>query len=215
MSRGQSENSLLDRDPGGSKQGKRSDYDARQAAEADRFVLGWIVANAIAFPVGLLISWVIPAPESAGYAILVLSDTVFGIVIGIVQSLVLQGQVYYTGWWAVATVVGATVSHALTRVAYDPAPHEPGYPPLFVALIATGITLGILQWIVLLRQIRWSVLWIPASVIGFALCVVPMLFAQSCLGIPLLAVGGGLYGAVTGGALAILWSLPSPEPQAG
>jgi hypothetical protein len=187
-------------DPGHSGQMKRAEQDT----ENPGFLFIWIAANAVAFLVGMPISWMISSQGPANDPISILSGAILGIVVGIAQCFALQGQIRGTGWWILATVLGASIGHAITKAVHDPAPYEPGPPPLFVALSITGVTVGVLQWIVLLRQLRWSVLWILVSAIGFTLGLVPLVFAQSCLGIPLLALGGGLYGAITGGTLNAL-----------
>jgi len=73
-----------------------------------------------------------------------------------------------------------------------------------------GAVVGILQWLVLRRQVSRAGWWVLASTVGLGLS---MAVAGAFLDMELvgLLVGGAVLGAVTGGAL--VWLLRQPVPE--
>jgi hypothetical protein len=132
----------------------------------------------------------------------------------------------FGGLWALATALGAGLGHgviaALVGVGIEM--ESGGLPPVLVGGFDGAVT-GVFQWLVLRRRVGRAGWWIVASSIGWSAGVVAVaatpdlgelfsgaLATVASLFLPAM-VGGALYGAITG--LALAWLFGSSVPEAG
>ena len=128
-----------------------------------------------------------------------------GILTGVLQWLVLRRQVAGVGWWvvtipvgaAVAGVVGVTVGMVAGLVSNPGSPSPLGGADLGVDVgwvVGAGLfgpVLGVLQWLVLRRQVARAGWWVLATTVGWVV-------GGPGAGIVSAAVGAGVSWAVLG-----------------
>ena len=108
------------------------------------------------------------------------------------------------GWrlwlgWVLVSITGFAVAFSITG-GHFPEGFE-GYPFSGNPIGALqGLVIGILQWLVLRRQLPRASWWILASVLGFALAHVLGDTAPPPLGLPMT---GGMFGAVAGALVGV------------
>jgi hypothetical protein len=147
-----------------------------------------------------------------------LAGAIFGAVSGapvaVAQWLVLRWAVAMSAWWAVATMGGLALLHALG----DPVGDSGQVPLLSVtfALVAvgSGVVIGALQFPLVRSRLRRAAWWIPASTAGWALGVLAGALLVTSTGLDRSAnreahtlagaVAGVLVGVVTGSPLSAL-----------
>jgi hypothetical protein len=143
----------------------------------------WILATSIAEIVGLAIAAVVSITVSrVGYiqGTFTLVGTLEGIILGFAQWLVLRRYIHHSTRWIIATVVGGlfawftglTIS-ALMAFVYagvsDATRILGFFKGLFLLGAALGTILGFCQWLVIKNQIRFSMWWIVANAVAWAL----------------------------------------------
>jgi len=148
------------------------------------------------------------------------------------QWLVLRPRLARAGWWVLVTPVGLGLGLSAAVLGIYLAGWHAGWSDVSQGLLATlliGTPLGVLQWLVLLRQMRRALWWLPVTVVAIGasflvlrLCltavaqrpvdwfaVVDGIAGNADLATTLGGfVGGAVYGAIAGAALAVL--LPHP-----
>ena len=151
--------------------------------------------------------------------LVVVGGGVVGLVLGVLQWLVLRRQVARAGWWVLASTVGGVLGVGF------------GFGLGFVLMLGVGVgivvvlggvlglVLGVLQWLVLRRQVARAGWWVLASTVGgvglvgrlvggFVASAVGVFEGVFGVGIVVVLggiVGGAVYGAITG--LALVWLL--------
>jgi hypothetical protein len=128
-----------------------------------------------------------------------------GMMMGLGQWLMLRRRVRRTGWWILATALAwpaaIWASWGLEGLVGNWGGWYPGWAVI-------GAVVGLAQWLVLLRRVRWSGLWVLATAIGSYLgsWVTALLPSGTAdvwsLDNPFLAPAGAVYGAILGGATA-------------
>jgi hypothetical protein len=116
----------------------------------------WCVAHTIAGGAGGFLSAVLGVagmntPGGVG------NWTVFGVVIGITQWIILKRYGNFGPFWAVASALGWSVWSIFQ------AAQAPGY----LGWSAVGLVVGILQWIILRRERDRAYLWVPANILAW------------------------------------------------
>ena len=179
---------------------------APQRRPAWRVWFLWLMASAFGWGQGVYWGWfsggepktlqAIPPVIEAGY----LGVVVGGILIGVLQALVLRRHLARAAWWVLASL-GAVAVVGVVVFGGGLVSAEVGW---FGGVSVFGTVVGLLQWLVLRRQIPRSGWWVLASTVGWV------------VGLPLGDLNGppGLgaaYGAITGAAL--VWLLRQ-EPVA-
>jgi len=107
--------------------------------------------------------------------------------VGVMQWLVLRWQIPRAGWWVLPSIVGWTVGAAVGMYLGDTASQAlvndvvgdtegndlAGQATWFgVAFGATiGTAVGLMQWLVLRRQVSWAGWWILANIIAWSLAL--------------------------------------------
>lgn len=190
----------------------------------------WVFASGIGTAVGLGLAFV--AIDGVGP---VASAAGVGALTGGAQWLVLRKPIRRAGWWVPASLSGWAVGWAgglllctLLARAVNGASRgqsildsmtESGILVAVLGMIGTGV--GLLQWLVLRRQVPQAGWWVPASALGWvvALPAWGMILLVSDVGGPFVAVAfgvalagagalaGAANGAITG--IALVWFLRS------
>jgi hypothetical protein len=118
---------------------------------------------------------------------------IIGLALGILQWLILQQRVPHAWQWILATTLGWVVG-AIPVVFIFPQGFD------FLAGVATGLTVGGAQWLVLRRQVHWSGWWIMMNVVawttGYAL-------------LPGVLLTGIVVAVITATAIALLFRYPT------
>lgn len=142
---------------------------------------------------------------------------VIGLGTGIYQRLLLKKVFNVSSSWIYALIIGFAITELivcvilwrlnLNRWELRFIESKPLPEALFFA--CSGLLTGFLQWIILRRYFSRSIYWIPASAIGWGICVLITYFAGMVLKLGLSSftfiLGALLYGLITGGTL--MWIL--------
>jgi hypothetical protein len=121
------------------------------------------------------------------YALLTLLGATEGIVLGVAQWIVLRHYIRHSGWWILATSIGATiawfaglfVSTVLAIATVRSSPSQQAallLPGIMMQGVGVGILLGYAQWLVLQSHIRhqiWlkTIGWLVANVAAWVLAL--------------------------------------------
>ena len=181
------------------------------------FWLGWASANTVGLAAGFAVAFALTVAVRNNVGEVVLF-AVIGASLGIAQWLVLGGLVARAGWWVLASTVGRVVGLAVGAAVV-----EVGGEALSSALV--GASVGIAQWLVLRRQVSRAGWWVLASTVGLVVGTAvsfgatdPLLEARAvalaAVGLAIVvrgAVGGAVFGALTGGVLVWLFRQPITE----
>ncbi len=204
-----------------------NEVDRRGVLMGWRFWLWWVLACTAGWAIGAPIG---VAAGSSGNIVVAgsVGVAVGGVVAGVLQWLVLRRQITRAGRWVVAIPGGAVVA-AVAGVAVGlvaGAVSDPGTPsPLggadvrvdaawIVGAGTLGTTLGVLQWLLVLRRrVTRAGWWVLASTVGWitggpVARMVGAIAGVTTSGVASWAVLGGVYGAMTGPVL--LWLLRWP-----
>jgi hypothetical protein len=188
-----------------------------ESSKSDRGLwLAWFLASLIGYALGMLLG------ASVAYGLFDKDtfDATMGLTLGIVmgtiggfaQWVVLRERIAGAGWWILASALGfATVFSMGGNV-------RPNENPAMIGIrmaIAFGLVAGVPQWLILRQKVARSGWWVLANIIGLVVGEIgfPLSIAISVatgndnlsmlVVAPVFAAG---YGAVTGGALVLLWS---------
>lgn len=142
-----------------------------------------------------------------------------GLVAGVMQWLALRRYVTRAGWWVLVGPVGAAIA-AVVGVMAGLVAGLSGDAVVSVNVgwvVGSGVfgtVLGVLQWLVLRRQVSRAGWWVLASTLGWVASgpVAGIVDAAVDMAVGW-AVLGTVYGAVTGAAL--VWLLRQPVPSDG
>ena len=172
-----------------------------------RLWLLWVLASVGGWGVGGVVLGPVFSVVEPAFGLLVggaAVGAIGGAALGVLQWLVLRGQLARAGWWIVASTVGWTVG----GVSFG---------------LVGGALAGFLQWLVLRGQLARAGWWIAASTVGWAIGPVIVLFGgvigemDAVLIVLLVAVlwgiGGLVGGAITGAVL--VWLLRQRLGDAG
>ncbi len=175
-----------------------------------RIWLGWVLASTAGGAVTMAVTGALVRGGSPNAsAVAAVFGSLIGALPGITQWLVLRRQIPQAHMWVLASAMGGIVVGVLGF-----AMGEAVGGPVGGSVI--GASLGIMQWLVLRRLISRAYVWVPASIVGFALG----LTAGEAVGFTAGgAVGwlvggtmlGVVVGAITGGVL--VWLLRQPVPE--
>ena len=141
------------------------------------FVLWWLLANVISFGIagGMFhnfpLTFIFPS-TAAWLGTFELSPALFGaafgavpsILIGLLQWLILRRHLPVSGWWIFTILPGVGFDHFISD----------GFPnaqDLSIAVLASSALIGVLQWLVLRRQVNSFAWWIVATVVSWSMGV--------------------------------------------
>jgi hypothetical protein len=215
-----------------------------------RFWLCWLLATTLGSLLGGAVSGAVisggetsfddvTSPLLGALALGVTTMIAFGVqgaAIGLTQGIALRHALAHSGWWVIATgggwMVGGAVSgslagsvgEAMTGVGPDA-----GLAGLVVTFLGSGVALvmlpGLLQWLVLRRQVEQAGWWVLASAVmffvanGLAFLVMVVVARALGWGLPSAqawglsgALAGLLSGAITGAVLVRLLRQPHQHP---
>jgi len=100
-------------------------------------------------------------------------------------------QPRYWLWWTAATVGGWIIGYLINMIILSAfglnleESDQPGWAlASILALVSMGLSVGLLQWLVLRREVPSSKLWVPATTLGFTV--------GTWLGLMFMGLGTGL-----------------------
>ncbi len=182
----------------------------------------WVLAGAAGFAVGGLAE---SAAGTSGGLMVVGYITLGSTTAGLLQWLVLRQRVSEVRWW-VAACIGGGLAAGLVGVAVGVlaglgagvvlglrAALEVGADTGGVAAaVSFGTVVGVLQWLVLQRDLPRSYWWVLASTAGW---IVGGLAAGVTEGVAGWAVLGAVYGSITGFVLVglLVWRPAAVDPR--
>ncbi|MFC1683419.1 hypothetical protein ACFL0G_04355 [Candidatus Zixiibacteriota bacterium] len=202
------------------------------------FWLQWVLLSSVGCSIGLFVGFVFGSiiSENAigdsalghilGYFML---GAGLGFMVGLMQWFVLRRYIPRASLWVLLSTVGFALAMgsgygaAVVSFGYSEGLDELGS---FAAILGWtvvvalgGAVMGILQWLVLRREISRAGWWMLASTVGWGLSMavagailIEYKWAYSPGGALVLLFGSGaLLGAITGGAL--VWILRQPLPE--
>jgi hypothetical protein len=181
--------------------------------------VGWFVGLLIVFVLdGLIVVDVMRSGVLVGILAYSMLGAALGSVVSLLQWLVLRRRVSRAVWWVLASTAGFAVAGgggcgaAVVAFGYSEVLKGLGSLAVLgwtVVVALGGAVTGILQWLVLRRHVSRAGWWVLASTVGCGLGMAVM--GAFAVGGFVLAVGGAVLGAVTGGAL--VWLLRQPVPE--
>ena len=188
-----------------------------------RVWLWWVLASTVGWAAGGYVGVAMGEGLSRGIIVTGYMGVAAGVTVaGALQWLVLRRQVARAGWWVVTgimsgavvgvlavglgwgvSVVGRLVGGAAWGANWGPDwSADPGGDVGWVAGVAAGGTvLGVLQWLVLRRQVARAGWWVLASTVGWVVGGLVSGITDAAVG---WAVLGAVYGAITGAVLVWL-----------
>ena len=159
----------------------------------------WILVNSIAWGAGFVIGC-LSGP--------IIGGPIFGALVGISQMVVLQELFDLSKRWVISSILIGTLTGALSfniRVVFLLAESFMVNSGPVVIGAPIGLTLGILQWMILRRNSSRAVWWVLGSILGISIGMV-VGFVLSCSLAPIAGViGGAVNSALTGSLL--VWIL--------
>lgn len=164
--------------------------------------LSWVFANLIGMTLGWALGWWISSLVPGIISTATLALTV-GLCLGFMQWLTLRGYINSSLWWLASTSVGWLVGFTVGVKLVS----SLGWTGVLFGLMVgatTGLILGVLQWLVLRKQVSKAGWWLPISIIGWTSALLYYLPGVTAIGI----IYGLLSGMLTG--LAILWLVYRP-----
>ncbi len=192
-----------------------------------RFWLWWVLASTVGWLLGFLVGFI------GGHAVEEILPSYgnaaigagLGAGVGIMQWLILRRQVSRAGWWVLASIVGLAVAPVVgTAVAlaggYSITPESFGVLVGWIVVAAVGGAMaGIMQWLILRRQVSRAGWWVLASTVGWGVSVAvwegvaALGRAMGFFPFAVALVGGGVgLGSITG--IMLIWLLRQPAPEA-
>lgn len=172
------------------------------------FLFLWVVANAISYSIGGIISAFV-TDYVTGLLGGLLSFAVMSMAIALMQWLVIRKQIRGLGWlWAtwLGGTLGGTLSSLVTwqlAIAYGDAID---FLVLYTCL--RGLTTGLAQWVVLRKYSHLAQWWIVGTTASWYLSLqVGIFLIDKQLGHFLTLVIGAIYGLLTGITLLLLFWL--------
>ena len=178
------------------------------------FWFWWVLASTVGYAVSsaaaMEVLWaVVGAPEFMAKGLapgIRLAVVRTGAVVGVLQWLVLRREVSGTGWWVLASIVGWVMGTAAAGLGLVLV----GLQELSLELVnivsgaVVGAAVGVLQWLVLRREVSGAGWWVLASIVGWVMGQA----AHGAIGLPAV---GAVSGAITGIALVRLLRQPIAE----
>ncbi len=186
------------------------------------FWLWWVLASAVGWSAGGYLGSAAGWGLSRDIAIVGYGAGAAGggIAAGVLQWLVLRRQIARASRWVLASTVagavigvvgvalGATLGFSTRWVGGGPettGETSSGEWALFVLLGLYGTVLGVLQWLVLRRQVARAGWWVLASTVGWVVGGLVAGLVGATVGVDLSWAGlGAVYGAITGPVLVWL-----------
>lgn len=169
------------------------------------FLPFWVVANAIGYSVGGIVSAFVTDYVIGDFGVL-LSFGVMSIAIALMQWLAIRRQIIGMGW-LLATWVGGTVGGSLSSWASFQLAITYGDAADLLAIYTClrGLATGLAQWTVLRQNFKRSEWWIVATTASWYISVtIGTLLMHRPLGYFLTFSIGAIYGLLTGVVLITL-----------
>jgi hypothetical protein len=163
---------------------------------------GWLLVNVIASAFGWRLGWLASGYVPGKFSIFTIG-LVYGTVLSFGQWLIIRTELRNSLGWVVASIIGYTIglsagAFAATNLSFT------GFRFGLVAGAIFGTVAGILQGIILSRQVSRAYIWLPASIFAWTTAF----FYYS----PISFWVGGFYGVVSSliTGTALMWLLYRP-----
>ena len=163
--------------------------------------LGWFLANVLGF--GAVGALILVLPSVMTFSGFFVATSIIAIPIGLAQWIALSRISKTSVLWILTVPIGTPLGFYLTRLIPDGLWFDAGDDSLVAMtsmLLVVGLIIGLLQWIILRRQLVRASLWLLGSAIGVAgsfwLIMVTDLIHQS--GVVSYAVVALVYSGMTG-----------------
>jgi hypothetical protein len=161
------------------------------------FYPGWVVLSAISIPIAWVIYWalislikkVVGGTIQVGgqtritedFLLLYILCPALSLVTGLLQYLLLRRYLQRMGWWIATTTLGWSLAFIggslLYRASYTTLDvNSMGFVALSIVLV--GGAIGLAQWLVLRRRVRYAAWWILANVLGWGALIVGETFSS-------------------------------------
>jgi hypothetical protein len=167
--------------------------------------LAWLLVTTLGSTAGWALGWQASYLAPGWLAVFALAG-VMGLVLGAAQWLVLRANLGGAGWWAAATGLGWAAGFPLGAETAGRLGLV-GLPFGLLAGLVTGAALGLLQWLVLRRQVTRAFWWVPVSVFAWASALIYYRPGANWLGL----LFGLLVGIASG--VALLWLVYRPRDE--
>ena len=181
-----------------------------------RFLVRWILATGIAWPVGIFLGFVL------SYAIVnlfypketnLILGLCIGTAVGFAQWLVLKKSIKKSGWWILYSAIGIGTPFIVEVILEEAGIVFPGlfdnvYLSWFIIGCIGGFLNGLLQMSIFNTYLPHSGWWIGISTIGWGIAFLSFQIVGS-IG---LVVGGVILGAITGPLVLCLLKFPVEGP---
>jgi hypothetical protein len=158
-------------------------------------IVGWIIGFTLCEAIDEAIRNFTCSPDGA----------VIGISIGIMQWLVLRRFIKPIGWW----IIGSIVAFAIGKFISDMIEASWGTLGLPIAGTVIGLSIGVIQYLILLHKIPWPKWWILANTVAWAAGWSIMRGIETVGELPLSnmyfisSIGAALVGIIT--AICLIW----------
>lgn len=174
-----------------------------------RFAIVWALANGIGFGLGQSIIYFLSLfssiHEPVLYTPIAISTLIQFAFIGVIQWAVIQHhfpRIERWHGWVIAAVFGGGMGNLLTMGMVSGISY---LTPTILLAIILSLAIGLIQWLVLRRQIRRAGWWVVANLLGWVLSMaIVESLARSRSGFSWLLIGF-VYGAIT--APILTWIL--------
>lgn len=179
---------------------------------SNTWLITWVIAF-LGFPIGgtlalLVIGHLDSSPEG------VIGGLLVGLTVGLAQMVALRSRIATDAEWVIATAIGLAAGVALSVALVGAATNV---DDTLMRAPLTGLLLGLAQWIVLRKRVRFALVWLPTVTILYTLAwyITAQVIGESLdNGFVVFGSSGAIvYQLVTG---LVLWMLlrlsPSPAP---
>lgn len=191
-----------------------------------KFWFWWLLATTAGWMAGLVVLTLLPQTTATLVARPALVEgtllTLSGTLSSVLQWLVLRRHIHRAGWWVPASAAGWIGGFALflllAVISVFTAEMSTATTGLLLrfslgamAGAGVGAATGVLQWLVLRRQIHRAGGWVVVNIVAWLLGFAGLVLASQSTSVTFLIVGtlvGVVAGGITGAALVLLWRSP-------
>jgi len=178
-----------------------------------QFWLQWLGATSVSWVVGAILYYTLNLVVLGGVGEVV-GGTIWGLVVGIGQWLVLRRWLDRAGWWVLATAAGSLLAASVDVGLQGLLGEKAGG---LILMIGLGPGVGVLQWLFLRQQVTRAGWWLLASTVLIGGAFLTGIVASLSLGLQesglaFIAVAGVVSGVLLGitSGLTLAWLLRRP-----
>ena len=128
----------------------------------------WILVTAFANAIGLAVGFGFITKDSDWIITFPVGFTIIGILSGFGQWVMLDRQLDKVRAWIPLTILGHLLGFVLGFIFYTWL-YRGDWTRTFVISIMIGTVLGVFQWLVLHNKVKYSLWWIPISILSWGI----------------------------------------------